>query len=203
MKRILFDIGANNGSTSIPWSKDSNNIIYAFEPTPHLCAIIQDQIRNKPNYHLIQSAVSDYNGIAKFNIAGQFDWGTSSLLDYADNLKIKWPNRIDFRVTEIINVQVTRLDTFIQQRNILSIDYLHIDTQGSDLNVLYGLGDYLSIVKEGTMEAAYKKDILYTNQNTVNDSCEFLSNNGFSILNIDANDEHGNEANIKFKNNIL
>jgi FkbM family methyltransferase len=34
---IFFDVGANNGSTSVPLAKNSSDIVvYAFEPTPTL-----------------------------------------------------------------------------------------------------------------------------------------------------------------------
>lgn len=198
-KRILFDIGANDGSTSIPWLDDTNNIIYAFEPTPQLCQNIINRVGNNSQYNLFQYAVSDYEGVSRFNIAATHDWGTSSLLEYSDNSKIKWPDRTDFIVTEIIETKVIRLDSFIKENNIAYINYLHIDTQGSDLNVLKGLGEYISIVEEGVVEAAYKKDILYKNQNTINETCELLIKYGFTIMKIWSNDQYDNEGNIQFK----
>ena len=92
------------------------------------------------------------------------------------------------------------MDSFILKNEISKIDYLKIDTQGYDLKVLHGLGQLISIVNEGTMEAAAKESILYEGQNTQNDSIQFLESNGFEITNITYNDIHQNEVNIDFKN---
>jgi FkbM family methyltransferase len=199
-KYIFFDVGANNGSTSIPISMKENSIVYAFEPTPFLINIIKEKISNKDNYILTEKAVANFNGKAVFKIAGQFDWGCSSLLNFSGDIKENWPaDRTDFKVTEEIEVEVIRLEDFIEQHSIPKIDYLHVDTQGSDLNVLKGLGKYLHIVKEGVVEAASKSNILYDNQNTKEDTINFLEENDFIITHVANNDHLGNEVNIWFK----
>jgi len=201
-KKIFFDVGANSGKDSIPIAKnDVNTIVFGFEPTPQLIGIIKNQISGLNNYILIEKAVSNYNGKSKFNVAGQADWGCSSLLEFSDKSKTEWCGRTDFRITEEIEVDVIRLDNFIEEFKIKKIDYLHVDTQGSDLNVLKGLGDYLKIVNEGVIEAANKENILYFGQNTKEECIDFLVKNNFKIINVEKNDPHDNEINIYFKNN--
>lgn len=200
MKKVYFDVGANNGNQFLNLSANDPNVeVFAFEPTPELQIIIESKVKNLPNYKLIKAAVSDYNGVSEFNVAGQSDWGSSSLLKFSKKSETDWPGRSDFKVTEKINVNVIRLDSFIEENNITSIDYLHIDTQGSDLNVLKGLGDKLKIVNGGVMEAATKKDILYDNQNTVEECIQFLESNNFLIEKLESNDQFNNEVNIHFR----
>lgn len=200
MNKIFFDVGANRGTNSIHLAEaDPNLTVYAFEPTPFLIDHLKIKTGHLSNYHIIEKAVSDFNGTDTFNVAGNADWGCSSLLNFSDKSKTDWPGRADFNVTEQIKVTVIRLDSFIEANNIEKIDYLHIDTQGSDLKVLQGLGKYIAIVKEGMMEAASKPDVLYVGQNTVDDSCAFLLNNGFKIIDITTNDNHDNEMNILFQ----
>ncbi len=203
--RIFFDVGANNGSTSVPEAiKDPDTMVYAFEPTPYLTHMIEDKIAQLPNYLLTKKAVSDYNGRARFNVAGQADWGCSSLLQFSENSRTQWKGRPwgygdhNFHVTEVMEIDVIRLDDFVAEHGIEKIDYLHIDTQGSDLKVLQGLGDKISIVQAGAMEAACRKDILYYGQNTLVECIEFLNDNGFRILKIMPNDPFCNEMNIYF-----
>lgn len=201
MKIAWFDVGANNANDSILVARNNPNLhVYGFEPTPELQSIIEEKINDLPNYHLIKSAVSDYEGTSTFNIAGQADWGCSSLLEFSEKSITEWVGRSDFRVTHKVEVDVIRLDKFVEENEIDLIEYLHIDTQGSDLNVLKGLGDKLSIVKAGVMEAGAKDDILYKGQNTEQDCVKFLYENGFIIENIQSNDVHRNEVNIFFKN---
>jgi len=197
---IFFDVGANNGSSSINLARNNpKSIVYAFEPTPQMIKVIEENTSNLRNYFLIKNAVSDFNGKATFNVAGQGDWGCSSLLDFSDKSKTEWPGRHDFKVTEKIEVEVIRLDKFVKENQIKEIDHLHIDTQGSDLKVLFGLGDYISIVKKGEMEASNKKNILYNEQNTKEECIDFLLERNFEITSIDLNDHYKNEVNIFFR----
>ena len=203
MQKIFFDVGANFGTSSIHLAKsDPDTLVYAFEPTPELILYLKTQTFNLKNYNVVGKAVSDFDGKATFNVAGNADWGCSSLLEFSDNSKTEWPGRTDFVVTKQIEVDVIRLDNFIIQNNIDVIDYFHCDTQGSDLDVLYGLGDKIIIVKEGVIEAAAKQDILYKNQNTLMDCIEFLKMNNFEIISVHSNDPQFNEANIHFKNKL-
>ena len=200
MKKIFFDVGANYGTDSIHIAEyDKESVVYAFEPTPVLFDYLIDKTKHLSNYHVIKKAVSDYNGKSNFNIAGQSDWGCSSLLEFSEKSKTEWVGRDDFKVTEVIEVDVIRLEDFIVENNITHIDYLHVDTQGSDLKVLVGLGDKINIVKNGKIEAATKDNILYEKQNLLKDCVDFLDANNFEIIDICENDIHGNEVNIGFK----
>lgn len=205
MTKILFDIGANHGTDSIKKiSKDKDWVCFAFEPTPELVNHLKNQSRNiADRYFVYQYAISNFNGKSEFNIAGQKDWGCSSLLQFSDNLQSTWPGRTDFKVTKTITVDVITLKTFIQQIcpfNIEKIDYFHCDVQGSDLNVLEGLEEYINFIQEGVIEAAKNNDVkLYKNQHTKDEAINFLLNNNFKITNEISNDVFRNEYNIFFK----
>src|SRR5688500_13345585 len=119
----VFDLGANSGEVGIEFAKKGARV-YAFEPTPELCKIILDKVNDSIyNYHLIEAAVSDYNGRVRFNVAGISDWGCSSLYVFSDHIEKTWPGRADLKVTDQIFVQVISLLDFIIEHNITSIDY--------------------------------------------------------------------------------
>lgn len=139
---IYFDIGANNGSDSIYIAKNiKNSIVYAFEPTLELVNYIKEITKDLNNYIITPKAVSNYTGFSDFKISGNGDWGCSSLCDFNTNLDKTWPGRKDFNVTNIIKIPVIKLKDFIIENNISHIDYLHVDVQGHDLEVLQGLED--------------------------------------------------------------
>ena len=203
-KRIIFDIGANSGENSIPFALGGDEV-YAFEPTPELSKILKDKTFNLPNYHIISKAVSDFNGISTFNVAGQADWGCSSLLEFNENLNQTWSGREDFKVTHKIEVEVITLEKFIEENDIKYIDWLHCDAQGQDLNVLIGLGKYLNIVKKGVIETAQNSEVaLYKSQHTLKEVIQWLSEKDFEVTSITPNDPNlngrGNEINIQFYN---
>jgi FkbM family methyltransferase len=202
--RIHFDIGANEGVFAIQIAKNEpKTFVVAFEPIPKLVSYISKNTSHLKNFMILRNAISDFNGEARFNISPESQYGDfscSSLLDFSDKANTEWPGREDFKVIDYIDVDVIRLDSMIIEYKVPKIDYLKIDTQGSDLKVLEGLGEFIPIVKAGTMEAAAKESILYNGQNTQEESIKFLESNGFEITKIESNDVHGNEVNIDFIN---
>ena len=187
--KYIFDVGANNGNSCLKFTEDLSVTVVGFEPTPEMYSAIEKKTANTPNYILVKKAVSNFIGKATFNVAGQSDWGCSSLLEFSDKSVTHWRNRTDFKVTHQIEVDVITLENFVTEMGIEEIEYLHCDTQGSDLNVLKGLGNKIGILKSGVIEAGAQKDILYKGQNTVEECVEFLEQNGFNVDKIEDNDQ--------------
>lgn len=206
--KILFDVGANSGSNSLTKIQNNNDwMCFAFEPTPKLFNELIEQSKNiSDRYYVYSYAISDIVGKSKFNIAGQHDWGCSSLLEFSENLDQTWPGRKDFKVTETISVEVITLEKFITEIcpiDLRQIDFFHCDTQGTDLRVLKGLGQYISLIKEGVIETARDSTVqLYKNQHTKEESIKFLEENNFSIVKVEPNDIYKNELNIYFQKKI-
>lgn len=204
MNKIVFDVGANNGDTCFHFAlEDSSNQVWAFEPTKELIEqFLAKKIR--PNYHVVEAAVSNYEGESIFHIAGQADWGCSSLKEFHPNIGATWPGRTDLKVTHSYPVKVIRLDLFMERNNIPRIDFLHIDAQGSDMEVLMGLGDKINYVKAGQIEVAHSHEVaLYKEMGTLAESLEFLKKNNFIISSIEPNDGfnfgRGNDVNVYFQ----
>jgi hypothetical protein len=200
-EKVILDVGANNGSSTIDIAKrESNTIIFGFEPTPQLVSEIKEKTSDIENYIIIEKAVSDYEGKSNFNLMQKYDWGCSSLLEFSDTAfdSNVWGSP-PWEVTDKIEVDVITLSTFIKENAITKIDYLHIDTQGSDLKVLKGLGEYINIVDAGVMEAGAMVDVLYKGQNTKDECVEFLETNGFEIIDVTRASKDDLEINLHFK----
>jgi len=183
---VVFDVGANDGSTflpfarCLPWAR-----IYAFEPTPELVAKIHSQSAGLKNYHLVPKAVGETPGTAPFNVAGTANWGCSSFLEFSAGLEVTWPDRTDFKVTQKIEVEVIRLDAFVREQKIERIDFLHVDTQGTDLAVLRSLGDEIRRVRGGVIEVPQSCEVmLYRGQHSREEAESFLDAHGFKIWKI-------------------
>lgn len=201
--QVVLDVGANNGSFGLNIAQQNPHIqVFGFEPTPQLCELILQKVAamGLTNYELIPAAVSDYEGKVKFNIAGQADWGCSSLLSFSDGLDETWPGRTDFKVTETIEVDCITLASFVQARGITAIEFLHCDAQGVDLKVMGSLGEHLKILNRGMLETASSRSVaLYKGQHTIEDVVLFLVRNGFEIERLTPNDVHCNEVNVIYK----
>lgn len=217
----LFDIGSQNGNQFINYNINYDNVMtYAFEPTPTACENIKRKIKKMgaKNFYLIEKAVSSFEGEAKFYISlkdkGQDagsgmnslnkfnsqeelkkDWG-----DLSKNKKKSDKKLHRFSVKKTIKVDVIRLDKFMKNNNITNIDYLHIDAQGHDYEVLLSLGKYINNVNAGMIEViGYDKTPLYKNStNEIKKVKKFLENNRFKIISENKNDRKSNELNVRF-----
>jgi FkbM family methyltransferase len=199
MKKIIFDIGANDGKETLERAADKNNIVYAFEPTWELLTqYLWPMVYTNENLIIIPFAVDIENGFKKFNISGNGDWGCSSLHEFSDNINLLWPGRSDFKTTHSYKVPTITMFDFCDLYNITNIDFIEIDTQGNDFNVLKSFGNKISIIQEGVVEASNNVDLYKNVNNRIEDIREFLKNNGFQIISENANDYLKAEINIHF-----
>jgi FkbM family methyltransferase len=200
--KIYFDVGAELGHDSLPFARNNpDSIVYAFEPNPHMIRHLTEQSEDLENYIIIPFAVSDYHGFSNFNICTEHP-GICSLLDFDDTGVQNWngyKTGTDFPIhtDEKVEVEVIRLDHFIETMEITKIDYFHCDTQGSDLNVLKGMGDYIHLIQQGKVEAEFHNKSLYQNQNNYKETISFLSEKGFEVVKI-APEGGYRECNISF-----
>ena len=181
--KTIVEIGANNGGDTLNYAKEG--FLYTVEPVPVLAQNLRNMFADNPNVKVYELAISDYNGRATFGISdpryGAANMGCSSLNTFSDDIHAKWPNRGDFNMIEYVDVEVMRMDTFIEREGITEIDYLHCDAQGSDLKVLQSFGDKISILKSGKCEAANTVDLYKDVDNSIYSIIKFLEDSGFKI----------------------
>ena len=200
MTKIKFDIGANQGTDTIKLAEDGS-IVYAFEPTRFLIVeYLWPKTKENPNIIIIPMAVDVENGIKNFNVSGIWDWGCSSLHRYNGNAGEQWGEF--FQVTESYQVPTITLHDFCELYKINKIDYLYIDTQGNDLNVLKSLGDKIVNVVEGKCEAS-NNNALYEVDYSLKSVLNFLYSKNFEVTNIEYNDKKGFEVNVFFRNKFF
>ena len=206
--KLRFDVGtSHNIPHTLDWMKaDENIFVIAIEPHPKNF-LSSKKIINEHGYgdrcYLIEAAIDNVSNIAKkvfYGLGGketQYDSGTSSL---------KKPiGRFKDCVEEIYNVDVLSLKIILDRLNYSFIDYLKVDTQGNDLNVIKSLGDHIKRVCE--IQSEYDSTGEYQFANTGEELDTFLAENQFdkydSIL-CYYNDENGNcmysVSDYKYKN---
>jgi len=208
-KNNIFDVGAFNGLDGLILAiKNPESMVHAFEANPNL---IKEIKRNKKkielfkkikikNYKINNYAVSNKNSFLKFNIAKNPT--VSSLNEFSNNIDITWPGYREAHCTVVkkIRVKSITLEKYCNDNKINIINYLHVDTQGSDLKVLKGLKKKIEIVQKGVLEAALNtKNSLYKKNHTIKEAKFFLTKNKFKISKIEDIDENiKNEKNIFF-----
>ena len=110
---------------------------YCIEPMESTIEMLQSAFNdlgyNEPNIKLIHAAASNYAGTAKFpNISNKAGYAGFGLHDASTGKH------------NTTSVQVITLDGFIRAEQIQKIDYLSIDTEGNDMQVLLGAIHLLS-----------------------------------------------------------
>ncbi len=180
-KKIGIDVGACIGET-IDDFKDYD-LIYAIEPSPEEFNILKEKYKDDKRIIPIQCAISDKDGEEILNCYenGRF----SSLLDF--NKKGEFYNFCEKNVESFDNlkdkvkVNTFRLDTLIDKYNIDHIDYLKVDTQGTDLKIVQSLGKYLEKVNTIQMEVQLKQ--LYQGSSTKEAVTKYMNDNNFKLIN--------------------
>lgn len=200
---IIFDIGANDGESTIALAEsDKANMVYAFEPNPSLCQLLKAKTAHLQNYVLVPKAVSDFNGFAKFNITGKHKQACSSLFNYTDNVNKIWHNLgYRFKVTEVIDIEVTTMEKFIDENTIPIINYFHCDAQGGDLKILKSFGKHIALVQSGVVEVSRLPETsTYYVDNTFDSLKKFFDENNFEITKIESDNRKRNELDVYFSN---
>ena len=202
--KTLIEVGAFDGSDSLRYHNEGY-VVYTFEPKKDLFEDLVNKTKHLTNYTVIPKAVSLVDGTTQFNICKS--GGASSILPFRSEEELikTWSiYRTDIHYSGIsYEVETTRLDTFIESNNLNNtiIDFIHIDAQGVDLDVLKSLGKYIKNIMAGVVETVKDKDksiYIDQNDNTLNSVQEFLLSNGFIINNIESNDNTECEYNVYF-----
>ena len=188
----IVEVGAFNGDDTLIYSQIQNSKVWCFEPVPELYEYLKYRFEKNNNVFVINKAISDFDGKAKFNIANKPDSFASSSLYKLSQFGIE---NTPIRFVEEIEVDVIRMDTFIKEYNIDKIDYFHCDAQGNDFKVLKSFGNKLSIIEQGQVEVDYKGSI-YDSDNSIERVIDYLKDNNFRITNI--NQQRKLDTDIKF-----
>ncbi len=140
-KVIIFDVGANQGqyatlATTI--FKDKANI-YSFEPGKTTFSILEKNTSAIPNIHRNNIALGKEVSDATLHY-DQTGSGLASL--YERKL-----DHININFSQNENVTVTTLDAFCGLQSINKIDFLKMDVEGNELDVLKGAHEMLKSKK--------------------------------------------------------
>lgn len=145
---VLFDIGANIGVHTIAWLNFCPLLqqVYAFEPSRSTKNILDKNISEhklQERVTTVALAVADFNGEAAF-------------FEAADNAysALKDTGRKSIKTNYAVPVQT--LDTFMQHQNLANVDFIKIDVEGAEEQVLKGGIETLKKYKPDLFIEIYK-----------------------------------------------
>ena len=166
----LVDIGGYKGIQD-RWKRVENLVdFHTFEPN----SVEADKIRSKTkSLNIYKSALSSSDGKILLNICKEP--GVSSVLEQNFEFLKKFKNVERFEIVKKIEVEAKKLDSL----KIDKIDFIKIDVQGYNLEVLKGSTEALKKAIGIEIECEFKE--IYKNQSLFKDVDEYLSKHNFEV----------------------
>ena len=189
--KILIDIGAHKGESIKLFSKNFIiKKIISFEASPINFEYLKKKIKdNKLGYNnteivLENTALGAEDKIIEFN---QFNESSSSTIKEIDK-ESKYYKR-KFRLINFLNnketyqkikIKISKLKDYIEKNNIKKIDFMKIDTEGYEFEILLGLENKIKLVDIIMFEHHY--DNMIKKGYTFEDINKLLIKNNFNKI---------------------
>lgn len=171
--QIVFEIGANLAQDAA-YIKEAFGIkdrnVWVFEPHPDL----YKHIKKTYKFKAFDLAISNKNTSIKFN-AINLDKNTNSGI--SSMRKHNYVSEDDFKV---LTVQAIRMDTFLEKYKNLKIDFLKLDVEGCNSEVLEGFGERINDVNSIHIESEHEES--WQGEKLWPDISTFLSMHGFEMV---------------------
>ena len=136
---IFMDIGAHDGvslNNTLYFEKNNDWTGYNIEP---IKSVYDKLIINRPTSININCAVSNNNGFSEFFCNTGFSEMISGLKTTFDSRhfeRLKHENEHRGTTTDLIQIEMKRVETICDQYNIKYIHYLSIDVEGAEFEVI-------------------------------------------------------------------
>lgn len=162
---IVFDIGAHIGIFTRYAALKGAKIIYSFEPEDNNSELF---IKNKPNN-------CKFNNIGIFDKSGVYDFYIDST---SGGHSAIYNNDFNTKTNSIEKISFTNLDDIIHKENINQIDFIKIDTEGSEIKILNGISDEnINKIKKWAIE--YHHNVFNYDNKIKNNFIKRFISNGF------------------------
>lgn len=174
----LVDVGAAGGLHKRwdPYRKVLKSIL--FEPDKEE---YNKLIANKSeNTLVINSAVAEEYKVVDFNICR---WQEVSSI-YTPNRPIldRYEDSNRFDIDRTISLEANSINRLLQEQNIGEIDFIKIDTQGSELDILKGTSNYFQSLIGLEVEVEFIE--LYDGQPLFSEVNNFIESKDFSLIDL-------------------
>jgi len=135
---MVFDIGANVGSHTLPIAKsvEESGRVYAFEPVPWALEKLKRNLtlNHFSNVSIQPIALSDYiDENAEFSLRASFKTTSEKPVNDDGSLNDNW-----WSACERVKVRVETLDNFVVREKIANLDVIKLDVDGFEVKVLKG-----------------------------------------------------------------
>lgn len=148
----VLDIGANIGYFTLLMAQrvTANGSVHAFEPNPRMIRQLEKNIALNED---LKDGRIKVQSVALGNAEGETDFfspvrGAEGVGGLKDTKRVP--------VEELFRVRVSRLDTWIAEQKIERIDFIKMDVEGGELDILKGAQNMLKIMRPVILFEAYE-----------------------------------------------
>jgi len=177
-KIMIIDCGANKGqwtmqlvSTFLTMKSKKYLNIYCFEPSSYTFSQLLETLKHVQVEQIqltkIQKALSNQQGNIDLKIVHD-GAGTNSLVAVPETY-----NKIEA-------VEVTTIDAFLKQQNLPYIDFLKIDAEGHDFDVILGAEKLLNHLQISVIQFEYNWRWIY-GRHFLQEAFQFFEDRGYSV----------------------
>jgi len=191
----VIHVGAHLGQEVTLYNEYGINKIYLFEPQKKIFEKLNKNMKKHKHVCCYNFALGSENKLSTLNLSNSNFGLSSSILSPQLHLKVQ--PKIEFTETE--NIIIKRFDNL----DILPLNFLTIDVQGFELEVLKGFGDLITDVEFIFTEINTKS--LYKDNALVKDIDRYLSQFNFERIytNIDCFKFYGDAFYLKRTNPLF
>ena len=151
---LILDIGANLGAWAQPFGRAlaaagiENGRLIAFEPAPGQRQRLEVNLSAVPGFSdvsILPLAVGAENGSGAFALTGE-ETGSSGLVPELET---------SAGDIELVEVEIRTLDSLLPELGLDQVDFVKVDTEGNDPNVLFGAVETLRAGRIGAIQFEY------------------------------------------------
>ena len=210
----IIEIGSHYGEDTIRFRYFfPNSIVYCFECDPRNIQIFEKYCKDIENIKLIKKAVSNKTDILefyqsykeqeikeipkKYKFIDRLEYNQLKL-NASGSSSLKKSNFEHLKNSTVIKVPTITLNNFCEEENIDIIDFLWIDVQGAEKDVLEGSNKILHKIKYIQIEYG---ELMYENALSKQDTLDYMEKNNFNLLH-DWNPK-SSTGDFLFKNNNI
>jgi FkbM family methyltransferase len=174
---MVFDIGGNTGQYGLQLRRNIGYLgpLFSFEPMPHAADRIRFAARGDNAWQVRECAVDNVRGLAKFNIMSGDQF--SSLLPPSKEFQGRFYGQ--HTVQKVVDVEVITLADAVAAAPSFSRGLLKLDTQGTELRLLRGGVDSLSVFPAIQTEVGFQS--LYEGESSYAEVVDQLDQWGYKL----------------------
>lgn len=177
-KGFFVDVGAHDGvslNNTLYFEKENDWTGINVEP---IKSVYDKLVKNRPNCINVNKAICGYNGTAYFLCNDGYTETLSGLKNNYDERhlqRLEFENKTTNSTTQTIIVDTKRFDTLCEEYNVDRINYLSIDVEGAEFEVIKSINFDKTFIDVIGFESNYEFESIPI--------IKYLEDNGYRVIN--------------------